>query len=338
MVADAMGLQWTSPAKSDCVVVSTQLRDVDAAMNRILEPHSTFRSIYDHVLSIPGKRVRAGMVLACAQLAPDAHAVPLHDAVDIAAAIEMLHESSLMHDDICDGSVLRRDNASIAAAFGVRLAAYAGFHLAGTALREVARVLDANPSVFARIGHVVGVTYLDELSELSYGQLIETLPPDLDVGALRRHYRAVAGAKTGTLFRVACAYGGTAGGVDDDGLRSLMNYADHLALAFQIMDDVRDIEGGPSLGKDACGDLERRVPTWPVIEWLGTDAQAWTMWLDESVSSRDLQAALTHSGAMSSAREFADSATRQACAATECFVDSPAREHLRTLARRVVLR
>ncbi|QII04476.1 polyprenyl synthetase family protein [Rhodococcoides fascians A25f] len=338
MVADAMGLEWASPAEPDVVVISAQLRDVGAAMNRILEPHSTFRSIYDHVLSIPGKRVRAGMVLACAQLAPGAHAVPLHDAVDIAAAVEMLHESSLIHDDICDGSVLRRDNDSIAAAFGVRVAAYAGFHLAGTALREVARVLDANPSVFARIGHAVGVTYLDELSELSYGQLIETLPPDLDDDALRRHYRAVAGAKTGTLFRVACAYGGTAGGVDDDGLRSLMNYADHLALAFQIMDDVRDIEGGPNLGKDACGDLERRVPTWPVIEWLCTDAEARTMWLDESVSSRDLQAALTHSGAIASAREFADSATRQACVATECFVDSPAREHLRTLARRVVLR
>ena len=47
-----------------------------------------------------------------------------------------------------------------------------------------------------------------------------------------------------------------------------MRYADQLALAFQIMDDVRDVEGGPSLGKEAGGDLDRRVPTWPVIEWL----------------------------------------------------------------------
>lgn len=338
MVADAVGLGWASSAKADVVVISAQLRHVDAALHRIMERDNAFRSIYDHVLSIPGKRVRAGMVLACAQLAPDAHAVALHDAVDIAASVEMLHESSLIHDDICDGSVLRRDNGSVAAVFGVRAAACAGFHLAGTALREVAKVLDANPVVFAGIGTAVGVTYLDSLSELSYGQLIETVPPDLDDGALRRHYRAVAGAKTGTLFRLACAYGGTAGGVDDDGLRNLMNYADHLALAFQVMDDVRDIEGGPNLGKDACGDLERRVPTWPVIEWLCTDAQARTMWLDESVSGRDLQTALTHSGALSSARAFAESARAQACVALEYFVDSPAREHLQDLARRVVLR
>lgn len=50
-------------------------------------------------------------------------------------------------------------------------------------------------------------------------------------------------------------------GVDDDGLRALTRYADQLALAFQIMDDVRDVEGAPALGKDAGGDLDRRVPT-----------------------------------------------------------------------------
>jgi geranylgeranyl pyrophosphate synthase len=52
------------------------------------------------------------------------------------------------------------------------------------------------------------------------------------------------------------------GGVTyNDRLRALMRYADQLALAFQIMDDVRDVEGGASLGKEAGGDLDRRVPT-----------------------------------------------------------------------------
>ncbi|MBY4211753.1 polyprenyl synthetase family protein [Rhodococcus fascians] len=307
-------------------------------MRRVLLAHTGFRDIYDHVLAAPGKRVRAGIVLACAQLTRGGDAVSLTDAVDIAAAIEMLHEASLIHDDICDGSVLRRDTSSVAAAFGIRDAACAGFHLAGTALEELANVIGTNPSVFARIGGAVGVSYLDRLSELSYGQLIETVPPDLADAALRRHYRAVAGAKTGTLFRVACAYGGTAGGVDDDRLRSLMDYADQLALAFQIMDDVRDVEGGPSLGKDACGDLERRVPTWPVIEWLCSGVEARRLWLDDTVLSEDLQTELLRSGALRSARDVAERAVRQACAAIEVFPDSPARKHLWALARQVVLR
>ncbi|WP_286174692.1 polyprenyl synthetase family protein [Mycobacterium sp. DL99] len=192
------------------------------------------------------------MALVCACLQPSAAAVPLSDAVDVACAMEMFHEASLVHDDICDGSLLRRDAPSVPAAFGVRTAARAGFHLAGKALQVLARVLADNPAVFARLGEVPGVTYLDRISELSAGQLVESLPPAVDdAAALRRHYELVAGAKTGTLFRLACSYGGTAGGLHHHGLSALMRYADHLALAFQIMDDVRDVEGGPAVGSFA---------------------------------------------------------------------------------------
>jgi geranylgeranyl pyrophosphate synthase len=192
--------------------------------------------------------------------------------------------------------------------------------------------------VFARLGEAPGVTYLDRLSDLSIGQLIETLPPACDAAAQRRHYKLVASAKTGTLFRLACSYGGTAGGVDHDRLRVLMQYADQLALAFQIMDDVRDVEGGPSLGKEAGGDLGRRVPTWPVIEWLAMRPGSHEMWLSELTSSVELQADLVHSGATRAARAFAAEAAETARRAMDVFPPSPAREHLRDLAVRVVSR
>src|SRR5271163_5188102 len=205
------------------------------------------RSIYRHILAAPGKRVRAGLVLACARLVPSTAAVPLEDSADLACTMEMLHEASLMHDDICDGSLARRGASSVPAAFGIRTAARAGFHLAGLALKVLARVLADNPAVFARLGEAPGVTYFDQLSDVSFGQLVETLSPAIDDAALRRHYVLVAGAQTGTLFRLACSYGGTAGDVDHDRLRTLMRYADQLALAFQIMDDIRDVEGAASL-------------------------------------------------------------------------------------------
>ena len=91
-------------------------------------------------------------------------------------------------------------------------------------------------------------------------------------------------------------------GVDDDGLRALMRYADQLALAFQIMDDVRDVEGGPALGKDAGGDLDRRVPTWPLIERLAMRPGSREMWLSEQTSSAELQTDLVHRGATKVAR------------------------------------
>jgi geranylgeranyl pyrophosphate synthase len=315
-----------------------QLPLVADRLHEILISGGSFDAIYRHILAVPGKRVRAGLVLACARLLPSAAAVPLRDAVDLACAMEMFHEASLVHDDICDGSLLRRDAPSVPAAFGVRTAARAGFHLAGKALQVLARVLADNPTVFARLGEAPGVTYLDRISELSFGQLVETLPPAVDDAALRRHYELVAGAKTGTLFRLACSYGGTAGAVDHDRLCALMRYADQLALAFQIMDDVRDVEGGPSLGKEAGGDLDRRVPTWPVIEWLATRPGSREMWLSGLTSSADLQADLVHSGATRAARAVAVRAAETARRAMDVFPLSPAREHLRELSVRVVSR
>jgi geranylgeranyl pyrophosphate synthase len=317
---------------------SDQLPLVADRLREILVNGGGFDAIYRHILAVPGKRVRSAMVLACARLLPSAAAVPLRGAVDVACAIEMIHEASLVHDDICDGSLLRRDAPSVPAAFGVRTAARAGFHLVGNALQVLARVLADNPAVFARLGEAPGVTYLDRISDLSFGQLIETLPPAVDDAAMRRHYELVAGAKTGTLFRLACSYGGTAGGLDHNQLCALMRYADQLALAFQIMDDVRDVEGGPSLGKEAAGDLDRRVPTWPVIEWLAMRPGSHEMWLSRLTSSADLQADLVHSGATRAARAVAVRAAQTACRAINAFPPSPAREQLRELSVRVVSR
>jgi geranylgeranyl pyrophosphate synthase len=80
-------------------------------LHEILVKGGTFDAIYRHILAAPGKRVRAGLVLACADLLPSP-AVTLPDAVDLACAMEMFHEASLGHDDICDGSVLRPDAPS----------------------------------------------------------------------------------------------------------------------------------------------------------------------------------------------------------------------------------
>lgn len=329
----AVGIRPTMPTRT-----SDQLPLVADRLHDLLITGDTFDAIYGHVLAVPGKRVRAGIVLACARLGPLGVAVSLRDAVDVACAIEMLHEASLIHDDICDGSLSRRAVSSVAAAFGVRAAANAGFHLAGKALQVLARVLVDNPTVFARLGEVSGVTYLDGISDLSAGQLIEMLPPALNDTALRRHYHRVAGAKTGTLFRLACSYGGTAGGLDDDRLRALMVYADQLAIAFQIMDDVRDVEGGPALGKESCGDLDRRLPTWPVIEWLAGCIDSHEKWLLTTTSSVDLQVELMRSGATRAARADAFRAAEKARSALDIFQPSPAREHLDALALRMVHR
>jgi len=339
LATNTSAIQWRKRKGPQLELISDQMCLVSDRLSAILSTGTRFDDIFQWILSTPGKRVRAGMVLACAQLKPSDDRVSLDDAVDMACAIEMFHESSLIHDDICDGSVLRRDAESVPSAFGIRTAALAGFHLAGTALQTLAQVQARNPKTFATLGDAHGVTYLDQISDLSFGQIVETLPPAFNDAALRRHYELVAGAKTGTLFRLACSYGGTAGALDHDQLRVLMVYANQLALAFQIMDDVRDVEGAPNLGKDACGDLDRRIPTWPVIEWLAMRRpRAREIWLSPTVSSQVIQAELLSTGASEAAHAAAIAAAKRASEAIDTFPLSAAREHLRELSTRVVTR
>jgi geranylgeranyl pyrophosphate synthase len=115
-----------------------------------------------------------------------------------------------------------------------------------------------------------------------------------------------------------------------------MRYAAQLALAFQIIDDVRDVEGGAALGKEAGGDLDRRLPTWPVIEWLTMRPGSREMWLDKENSIAELQADLVRSGATRAARAVAVRAAEAARRAVEVFPPTPARDYLRDLSARVV--
>jgi len=83
----------------------------------------------------------------------------------------------------------------------------------------------------------------------------------------RRRYLDVAQRKTGTLFRYPAELGALLSGAPVDSART---FASALALAFQILDDVLDLEGNPTLGKPGGGDLQRGLLTWPVIDWVET--------------------------------------------------------------------
>src|SRR4029453_18918888 len=116
------------------------------------------------------------------------------------------------------------------------------------------------------------------LGALSLGQILECLPPRTGVEDMRRHYRTGALAKTGTLFRFACQLGADLSRCDRSEQAALLEYADHLALAFQIVDDIRDVEGATDLGKAAGTDVAGHVLAWPIMEWLAGSPEACNRW------------------------------------------------------------
>ena len=259
-------------------------------------------AIARHVLATPGKRLRARMTLAVAALGRDDLGALDEDALRAAAAVELLHEASLVHDDVCDRSPLRRGAPSVAAAFGMRTAVRFGLWLAARGLALIGELE-------RRRG--LGLAFAP-LTTLAAGQLLESLPCGGDVAARRANYLAVVRAKTGALVQTACDLGARIAGVSDDVRAALAGFADAYGIAYQILDDVRDLESPPSLGKQGGTDLTNELWTWPLLEWLGDrDGDAAPAVLDEELRALTrlplpaLRAELARTGALQRARGFA---------------------------------
>jgi geranylgeranyl pyrophosphate synthase len=302
---------------NDAEVRDQAVRELEDFLASWCDDDSELAPIARHVLAVPGKRVRGRLTLACAWLAGTAD----RDAVRAAAAVELLHEASLVHDDICDRSLVRRGAPSVAAAFGMRVAARLGIWLAARGLALIGEL-----EVRRGLGLAFG-----PLSALAEGQLLEIARSGTSAGSSaaerRDHYLAVVRAKTGALMRMACDVGGRLAGLAQLELDALAAFAEAFGTAFQVRDDIRDLEAPASLGKPGGNDVTNGVWTWPVLEWLGerpdADARALAVRpLDE------VRAELEASGALPRARAFAAAQVTRAWRALLGVPDVPGRAWL----------
>lgn len=194
------------------------------------------------------------------------------DSLDAAAcAVELIHAYSLVHDDLpaMDDDALRRGRPTCHVAFGEAMAI-----LAGDALQALAFELLAEDAA-KRVDPAVGVAMLRSLGRacgaegMAGGQALDlaAVGRSLTLGELE-HMHA---CKTGALIRASVRLGALAAGADDETLRSLDLYAQAVGLAFQVRDDILDVEGESAvIGKTAGKDAAAAKPTFPSI--LGLDA------------------------------------------------------------------
>src|ERR1700722_6176733 len=200
----------------------------------------------------PGKRLRPLLVLASARL----FGVSLTSALQVAAAIEMVHTYSLIHDDLpaMDDSDLRRGRRTCHKAFDEATAILAGDGLLTMAF-EVLADPDTHGDPAVRVGLVACRAKAAGAAGMVGGQMIDLQAehdPTLDIGAITRLQRL----KTGALIAFSCEAGAVLGKSSVDNRKALIAYAHDLGLAFQIADDLLDAEGtaeetGKSVGRDA---------------------------------------------------------------------------------------
>lgn len=212
-----------------------------------------------------GKAIRPALVLTAVRALGGQQAA----AVRAAAAVELIHNFTLLHDDVMDRDTTRRHRPTAWTVFGD-----ADAILAGDALQALAQQLlaeDPHPASAAAAARLAGCVV-----ELCAGQhtdtAMEKLGPDevtLD------ECLAMAEAKTGALIGCACALGGLYAGADAEDVDALDAFGREAGLAFQLIDDVIGIWGDPSrTGKPAGADLIARKKSLPVVAALGAGTPA----------------------------------------------------------------
>ncbi|MGI5164522.1 family 2 encapsulin nanocompartment cargo protein polyprenyl transferase [Spirillospora sp. CA-253888] len=246
------------PALRDAV------EDMPASMRRIAAYHFGWRDDLDRpAQGGGGKAIRPALALLSAEAVGGAAA----GALPAAVAVELVHNFSLLHDDVMDGDLTRRHRPTAWTVFGSNAAILAGDALLAAAFETVASA--PGPAVRGGV-HALSRAVL----ELVEGQSADMAFEERSDVALPECL-AMAGRKTGALLGAACALGGMFGGGTREQVTRLRTFGERLGLAFQIVDDLLGIWGDPAVtGKPVHSDLRNRKKSLPVVAALtsGTDA------------------------------------------------------------------
>jgi geranylgeranyl diphosphate synthase, type II len=246
---------------------------VDAALDRVLPPESapptTIHRAMRYSVLAPGKRLRPILVIAGAEAVGGGS----DDVLDTACALELIHAYSLIHDDLpaMDDDDYRRGRLTNHKVFGEAMAILAGDALLTLAFRLVAgnaaRV--ASPAVGAVVAEIADAAGTDGMVG---GQVVDiesegkTIAPEM-LDYIHLH-------KTAALIRAALRVGARLGGGRAEQVEAISQAGQALGLAFQIVDDILDVEGSlAELGKSAGSDERKKKATYPSLHGLPASKQ-----------------------------------------------------------------
>jgi octaprenyl-diphosphate synthase len=246
--------QATGAGALDRLLSATQadMERVNALILKRAESHvEMVPQLARYLIEAGGKRLRPMLTVAAAQLFGKATGAE----TNYAAAVEFMHNATLLHDDVVDESDLRRGRPAARMIWGNQASVLVGDFLLGQAFMMMVEAGDINAlGVLSKAATIIAE---GEVFQLAKAKDLTTTPDE---------YTQVIHAKTATLFAAAAEVGAMAGGADAAGREALRVYGEELGLAFQLVDDVLDYRGeSGTLGKNTGDDLREGKMTLPVI-------------------------------------------------------------------------
>ncbi|MBI3953953.1 MAG: polyprenyl synthetase family protein [Chloroflexi bacterium] len=283
----------------------------------------------EHVLRQRGKQIRPALCLLAARF----HPCDMRQVVTMAAAAELLHTATLVHDDTVDKSALRRGDPTVHSLWGDSTAILLGDYL----FANSADLCTSTGNL--RCVHLFAYTVMT----LCKGELNELFSA-FDVKQTREHYLQRIERKTASLFAMATESGALLSNAPEAEVEALRRFGHHLGLAFQIVDDILDYMGTEEdLGKPVGNDLLQGTVTLPAILLLEREPSDTTVRRacegpDREAAVREAVERIRSSGmieeAYAVARGFADAALAE----LKHLPSSPAQASLRGLVDYVLSR
>ena len=213
-----------------------------------------------------GKAVRPALALLCAEAVATA-TTPADIAIPAAVAVELVHNFSLLHDDVMDGDLTRRHRPTAWTVYGSGPAILAGDALLSLAFDVVASSGHRSAQDGIRILSAAVIDLLDgQQADLSFERRTDVA---------RSECLSMAERKTGALLGASCAIGALFGGADPQRVSLLRDFGELVGLAFQFVDDLLGIWGDPAItGKSRHSDLDSRKKSLPVVAALTSNTPA----------------------------------------------------------------
>lgn len=253
MSAHARHIEYTKKIVDWQALVKDDLREVEIFLaDAISSDVPNIRDVSNHLLSAGGKRLRPALVILASR-ASGSLLTPRTKA--IAAAVEIIHMASLMHDDVIDHSDYRRGKVTANACWGNRFSILTGDYMLSKAFQLLAR--DGNQRVLESIA--------ETSVKMSESEALQSLC-ERNIEGWRENYWQIIRNKTARFLSVCCRYGAILAGADSSTEEALAQYGMEMGVAFQLTDDILDIAGEPEVtGKSIGSDLREGKVTLPAL-------------------------------------------------------------------------